>query len=66
MIAIAVWLLLAVSDGAYNRGTTVTIAQLPSEEACVELKTNIEKQIHKNRADYICVAATVATYGETK
>lgn len=63
MISIAVWLLLAVSD---NRGTTVTIAQLPSEEACVELKTNIEKQVHKNRAVYVCVPATVATYGKTK
>lgn len=66
MISIAVWLLIAVSDGAYNRGTTTTIAQLPTAEACDALKTNIEKQIRRNRPDFICVAATVAVIEERK
>jgi hypothetical protein len=44
MISIAVWLLIAVSEGTYNRGTTTTIAQLPTAEACSELKVGIESR----------------------
>lgn len=66
MIPIAVWLLIAVSGGSYNQGTTTTIAQLPTSEACDALKTNIEKKLRRRGVGFICVAATVAAIKETK
>lgn len=66
MISITVWLLIAVSDAANNRGTTTTIAHLPSNAACLELKENLEAKIRRNKPVFVCVPATVVSPKETE
>ncbi len=43
MKTILVWLLVSVSDGAYNRGTVVYSPPLATLADCVRIQKNIEK-----------------------
>jgi hypothetical protein len=42
MKTILVWLLVSVSDGAYNRGTVVYSPPLATLEDCVRIQKNIQ------------------------
>ena len=65
MIAVTVWLLIAVSANQYLYGTPVTLAQLASEQACEYARAEL---IKKNKGGvWHCVRAEVAWLnGETK
>ena len=43
MTTVTVWLLISISNGAYNKGTTAVVAKFPTKEACVELEREIDK-----------------------
>ena len=54
MIATVFWLLLAVSNGAYNRGNVVIVARFVSAADCAEAKRNVKNEATES-TEFTCV-----------
>ena len=44
MNTIIVWLLISVSAGSYNQGTTTVIGRFPDENSCKYVEQNLPRQ----------------------
>ena len=55
MTKIVVWLLIATSNGYYNRGTVTVIGQFPAKQDCEAVKS-----VLNGDSNGVCVQATLA------
>ena len=55
MKTVLVWLLIAISSGSYNQGTTTVVEKFSSKEDCMEVANTLSK----NTVDLYCVPAKI-------
>lgn len=55
MKTVLVWLLIAISSGSYNRGTTTVVEKFSSKEDCMD----VANTLRKSPVDLYCVPAKI-------
>lgn len=58
METIAVWLLISISTGTYNKGSTTVVATFATKQECIKTRESL-KALGTYLIDVDCVAATV-------